>query len=691
MAKCMRKQILFLWSFVIVTHALGLDQTPIHPFHGHVLRVLYVDFSPDDKFIVTCGEDRTARIWDVQSGEVIRILRHDGPVHYAKFSPDGKLLATVSDFSRLNIWRTDDWQKIREVTLEHGRDTRFLGGYGGGAVSLSEDFSRVAVFKGSIIEVWDLNEGKKIFQDDARISAKEKGYGYAGWVGNWYYNTVCLSPDGKKLAATVYRWYPEVVRVWDVETGNLLFDLKGHTHSCGTCVTFSKDGQFLASGSRDTTVIVWDLKEGSAIHRFFGPKEWAWVDSVAFSPDGRLIAAGYFGENWVRVFDVAKGEEVAKIDYTPLWIDSPVSAERVAFSHDGKLLAIASGEGVGTWETNGWKLVKIFATKIRDTLCARFSPTGNQIVFGDYYGCVRVFDIESKSDILSIRIHKSPTAAVAFSPDGKFVASGDESGNVAILDISGRKVIKSWTAHQRPIRSLNFSPDGNAIVTGSWDGRARLWDIRSGEMKGEFSGKLTITSNPAYCLDFSEDGSLLAVGFADGVRIFDINSGSIVKWIEDLGVVRALKFVPKTRILFVASWAKGISLFDGNRGFEQIGISLNDWRGKERFAIAIPSPTQLDKLPISAVGGRDGKVVLIPLSELALAKEQKDVKQMPAWLAHDAFVASLDFSPDGKLLLSSGTDGVVRIWDANSGKLLLEISSFGPGQKDIIWRTGGEK
>ena len=658
---------------------IGESEAPIHPLQANVLRILYVDFSPDGQFLVTAGSDRTARVWDTRKWQVIRILRHRGPIHYVAFSHDGKRMVTVGLDQKIKVWETSNWQKVEELHLEHGMDGRFLGGYRGGAVSLSHDFSRAAVFKGSIVEVWDLKEKKKIFADDARVSAKEKGYGHAGWVGTWYYNTVCLSPDGKILAATVYRWYPEVVRVWEVDSGKLLFDLKGHTHSCGTSVTFSSDGHLLASGSRDTTVFVWDLKTGEAIHRFFGPKEWAWVDSVAFSPDGRFIAAGYFGESVARVFDVKTKKQIAELDYTPLWVDSPVAAERVAFSRDGKFLAIASGEGTGIWETKNWKLIKVLSTATRDVACVRFSPDGKILSWGDYYGYLRAFDFAKKSLFSLQPAHQQPVRALAFSPNGRFIASGDELGEVAIWDLENLRMLKRWRAHQKPICSLAFSHDGKTIATGGWDGRVRLWDVDGERMKGEFSVKIKIVATPAYCLDFSSDGKKIAVGYSDGLRIWNLEDRKLEKWVGEYGVIRALKFVPRTSFLLFSSWAKGGTfVLDGEKGWEQKGIALTDWRGREKFALALSPDGSM-----AALGGRDGLISLISVTDLVNAKELKEVRALPSWLAHDAFTSSIDWSPDGKLLASCGTDGIVRVWQAVNGKLILELASFGDGKDDV--------
>ena len=650
-----------MWGVVAVAaHILSLPESepPLHPLQGHVERIIYVEFSPDSKLLTTAGVDRTVKVWSTRTWTVVRVLRHDGPVHFLSFSPDGRFLASVGDDQRLKIWEVGSWRKVREIPLPHGRDGRFLGGYGGGAVSLSRDWARAAVFKGSVVEVWDLRRRRRIFLDDARASAKAKGYGYAGWVGSWFYDTVCLSPDGRLLAATVYRWYPEVVRIWDVDSGKLLYDLRGHGHSCVTCVTFSRDCRLLASGSRDTTVIVWDLSTGKMLHRFFGPKEWAWVDSVAFSPDGRLVAAGYFGEHYVRVFDVKAGRQVALLDCRPLWVDSPVAVERVAFSPDGRFLAAASGEGVGIWRVGDWKLTKVLATALRDVLSVSALPGPKLLAWGDYFGRARIFDFRSRK-VLSTPAHPTHLSSVALSPDGRLLASGDEEGWVCLWRLPRLELVRKWRAHNRPICFLCFSPGGRVLATGGREGRVRLWDVGSGRMAGEARGRVAVLENPAFCGDFSADGKLLAVGFADGPRVWEVGTGKLVEHFGEAGLTRGLCFCGK--LLLLLPWDKGLWALDPGRGWKEVG------RAGVRLGLCVaPSPDGR----VAAVGGADGRVHLV---------EVPSMRVVLSWRAHDAKVASLCFLGEG-LLASSGTDGVVRVWDLRAGRLLFSLASAGPGE-----------
>ena len=207
--------------------------------------------------------------------------------------------------------------------------------------------------------------------------------------------------------------------------------LTGHTDNV-LSVAFSPDGKILASGSEDGTIKLWDVAMGEEIHTLVGHT--LYVTSVAFDPDGTIIASGSFDKT-IKLWDVATGEEIRTLTGHSKYVVS------VAFSPDGKVLASASSS---TLDDNSVKLWDV--------------ATGREI------------------RTLTHNVHL-PTISVAFSPDGKILASGSLDKTIKLWDVATGQVIHTLTGHAAGVESVAFSPDGKILASGSLDKTIKLWDI----------------------------------------------------------------------------------------------------------------------------------------------------------------------------------------------------------------------
>ncbi len=233
----------------------------IRIFSGHTGELGEVVFSPDGKYLLTGNADKTARLWDVASGETVQIFSgHTGSVDSVAFSPDGKYIVTAGSDATARIW-----------DVASGRTLHVLTGH-------SEYVTRVAfspdgkyVLTGSVdrtARLWDAATGSEI-----------RVFDHPEVVGS-----IAFSPDSKTIATG---GEDNVTRLWDVNTGELVNTFIGHTGFVQG-VAFSPDGRFLLTGSADMTVRLWDLAINETIRVFRGHR--ADVQTVTFSPDGNLIA-----------------------------------------------------------------------------------------------------------------------------------------------------------------------------------------------------------------------------------------------------------------------------------------------------------------------------------------------------------------------------------------------------------------
>ena len=237
-------------------------------------------------------------------------------------------------------------------------------------------------------------------------------------------------------------------------------------------VTFSPDGNTIASGSRDGAVRLWDVATATlkntlrrhpiAIHPAY---------SVVFSPDGSMIANGS-GDYTVHLWDVATGTLRNTL------IGHTSNIYRVAFSPDGTTLASGSNwqdPNVRLWDANTGTL-KNTLKHTNGINSVVFSPDGSTLASAESFE-VRLWDAHTGTLKNTLK-HTSNALSVAFSPDGITIASGNGE-EVRLWDAHTGTLKNTLTGHTDTVRSVAFSPDGSTLASGSGDGTVRLWQLIS--------------------------------------------------------------------------------------------------------------------------------------------------------------------------------------------------------------------
>jgi WD40 repeat protein len=600
-----------------------------------------IAFSPDGKLLATASSDFTIRLWEVATGKILSVLKgHSDVVDALAFSPDGQILASGSSDDTIKLWEISSRKLLTTLTghtirinsLAFSPDGKLL-------VSGSNDWT---------VKLWEIPSGKELktfegntsqvltvsFSPDGQTIASLNGdqtiklwkigstsnqpvfslpyQDYPPQGGNFLSRPLVFSADGKTVLTLTLMG----LQRWDTQSGKALATMhfESSKNNRQAILTLSADGQkgaFVELATSEAIVKLMESSSGRVVTSFIitQPSPFSRLDTVVFSPDGKLYATGGWevtqgNTNYNQVVQIG---EVASHRIIKT-IKGPYEASRsLAFSPDSQILA-----GVGT------------------------APPPQQPPDKAFTGNVKTWDVSTGKLIWEITGHTNGVSSLAFSPDQHRLATGGSerlpdpgNGSVHAWDTNlGQGIFYLHGSRDDPLHNLGYvssvaySPDGKLLAATTYgytyirsnafnvvtrlpvSGTVQLWNAFTGR-------SLTVLASQtgAYLsLAFSPDGSLLAVGNQDhSIQLWEVNQGT-PKLLATLsghsGGVNQLKFSPDSKILASGSSDWTVKL----------------WDVEKRQEVFSTTPEQTYGLQ------------------------------------------GLDYSSDGKLLISGHLDGTIKFW-----------------------------
>ncbi len=635
--------------------------------------------SPDGKTLAVGRPDNKVELWDTLTGQHKTTLKkHTNSVSAVTFSPDGRLLATSDSEKTTHLWGTFAAQHIATFTTGYGSIN---------ALTFSPDSSVLASVTSNGIHLLNLETGNS-------ISTFRHGS----------VDTLAFTPDGRTLASGSS---DTTIRLWDTRTGRLKDTLIGHTGAITSLTFFTPANTLdaantehssstqtettLASVSEDGTVLLWNIKPI--------------VDTTAvvkIAPD--LVESPALGEQLKINVNVTDANNITGFQVT---IDFDTTALRYISSENGGFLpgdvhidtkvvypnrvklesTTSTGLGIGNGPLVSL-MFKVIARKpstisiprvileksdgsishplaVASSIVAPPSPDGSTADYTQF----------ALPDGAIARLGKGIVNDIKLSPDDKLLAVAGSAG-IWLYDAKTGNELALLTGHTKPVSVIAFSPRGDLLASGSYDGKLRLWNPYTRQLIRTLN-----TQGRIAAISFSPDGKTIANGIGDDIQLWDTHTGQHKHNIfRGESSIFYLAFSPDGHTLASASISDNIQLWDPHTGKQKLTFD----KKKHGYKTSIEFSPGGPRIAFSP----DGKT----LASTAVFNMRRTNEKITLWntntgepqaiLAEDEQrstypISTVQFSADGKTLISGSRDGTLHKWNLVTGK---NVKPFGKAE-----------
>lgn len=631
---------------------------------GHTNIVNSVNYSPDGKSIVTASRDNTAKIWDIESGNLLHNLEdHTSFVVYANWSPDGSKIASASWDNTAKIWDANTGSVIHSL-IGH---TDFLGKViwsPKGDKILTISFDKTA-------KIWDISSGKLILT----LSGHEGNVSSAVWTSSgekvitaswdkkiiiWNaltgekmketeaHNDIIFhieySPDNQKILSCSN---DNTTKIWSASDLSLIFTLSEHTDRV-IHAAWSNDSKKIISASKDNTAKLWCAETGVLLHSFSGHTDR--IIYVAWSTDNNKILTCSWDET-ARIWDVDSKKLIAVLKKH----NSAIS--HADWSPDNQNIALSSWDGtISIWNSSTGKLNKClegFSYAVSDM---SWSPDQSMLLVNFRNNLAKICDAETGRVIHCLDGHEGNISSAQWSGDGTKVITSSWDGSAIIWDAHTGKIIYHLKNHSRSLTHSEYSPDYTQIITASRDSSAIIWDAATGKellrLKGHKGGLSKASWSPCGNLTYTssdQDSSVIIWDAKSGKQIFRTPGNTY-------DVFSAI-WSPEGERILTASEKNSVKIWSSLDG--RLLLNIKD------LSDAVWSADWSNDGKRIALGLRDGSVQIIDaLSGRVLCKPK----------GHSRSIYSISFSDDQSKILSSSWDKTAKVWNASDGKLIHDLT-----------------
>jgi WD40 repeat protein len=446
-------------------------------------RFTAVALTPDDRQVLAGSEDRVLRLWDLRTGDLLRIFEgHDDGVTGVVVTPDGRSALSSSFDRTLKLW-----------DLRSGQLLQSFAGHRGGVTGVSvtpDGRQAVSASYDSTLKLWDLPTGQLVHSFEGHEESV---------------TAVAVTGDGRHAVSSSD---DRTIRLWSLRAGTLSGRFEGHAGSVNA-VAVTPDGRHAVSASFDRTLKLWDLPTGQL--RLSCTEEEKSVTAVAVTPDGRHALSGS-GDRTLKLWELETGRLCRTFAGHKSWVTA------VAVTPDGRhALSGSDDRTLKLWDLETGRLLRTFTGHERVVRSVAVLPDGRHALSGSHDRTVKLWDLETGELCRTLTGSWGWVNAVAVTPDGRYALLGS-STSVKLWDLETGQLRSTLAGHRSWVSAVKVSPDGRSAISGSDDCTLRLWDLEDQRCRA-----IVPLESAPWTVAFAPDGRTVVVGDRVGnVHQFEI-------------------------------------------------------------------------------------------------------------------------------------------------------------------------
>ncbi len=502
---------------------------PLRRFTGHTSWVNGIAINPQRPHMITGSSDGTLKVWDLETGEMLRTLALGIAVACVAVSPDGRTAVSGGWDAALTIWdleagaeehvpaghreavdgvvvspdrpwavsaSQDHTLKVWDLTA--GTELRTLRGHEEWVTAVALLPQQEQVISGDVhgvLIVWDLRTGRTLRTIDAHDAAVR---------------AIAVFPDARRAVSGSN---DNTMKIWDLETGRLLQTLTSRKAEV-TAAALTQDGQRAVLARSDGTFTVWNLATGSSVHTVAGQPLLAEALAALSERDGAIATVG-----------VARPPEgvVAAIRRAAGRTGQGSAVGAVATTPDGTRAVSAAADTLTVWTMQAGEAVRTAQTTYKNTAAVAITADGRHVLYASPEGTVGTWDVEHGGTYTRGEREETP-GAISVTPDGRRIVSGSWTGSLRVWDVESAKETHILGGHEGGVNAVVALPDGRRALSAADDATLRVWDLETGRELRSLTGHRSAVTAAVVCL-----GGRRAISASVGtLRLWDLETGKSV-------------------------------------------------------------------------------------------------------------------------------------------------------------------